>query len=169
MFFIFPYIGFLNVFARDILKIGAEGLGLLMAVSGAGAVVGSLLVASSAHAMGSGRVLLGMTILYGVPILGVAFSTSLWISLPLMFAGSLLGAAFMSANTALLQHRVTDEVRGRVMGAYMLTWGLMPLGALPMGMVADRLGAPVAVAVGAVISTSLALVLGFRNPALREI
>lgn len=118
--FVFPYIGFLNVFARDILHIGAEGLGLLMAVSGGGAVVGSLLVASAGRSEGTGRLLLGMTVLYGLPIIGVALSRTLWITLPMLFIAGVLGAAFMSGNNAMIQHRVTDDVRGRVMGAYML-------------------------------------------------
>jgi predicted MFS family arabinose efflux permease len=168
-FFVFPYIGFLNVFARDILRIGAEGLGLLMAVSGCGAVVGSLLVATAAKSEGTGRLLLGMTVLYGLPIVGVALSRTLWITLPLLFLAGVLGAAFMSGNNALVQHRVTDDVRGRVMGAYMLTWGLMPLGSLPMGMVADRIGTPVAVASGAVISSVLAGILALTSSTVRDV
>jgi MFS family permease len=167
--FVFPYIGFLNVFARDILHIGAGGLGLLMAVSGCGAVVGSLLVASGTRSEGTGRLLLVMTVLYGLPIIGVALSRTLWITLPLLFCAGLLGAAFMSGNNALVQHRVTDDVRGRVMGAYMLTWGLMPLGALPMGMVADRIGTSFAVAGGAVISSLLAGILGLTSAAVRDV
>jgi MFS family permease len=168
-FFVFPYLGFLNVFARDILRIGAGGLGLLMAVSGCGAVVGSLLVASATRSEGAGRLLLSMTILYGLPIVGVALSRTLWITLPLLFSAGMVGAAFMSGNNALVQHSVTDDVRGRVMGAYMLTWGLMPLGSLPMGMVADRLGTPVAVAGGAVISSLLAGILGLTSSAVRDV
>ncbi len=168
-FFVFPYIGFLNVFARDVLHIGAGGLGLLMAVSGCGAVVGSLLVAAAARSEGTGRLLLGMTVLYGLPIVGVALSRTLWITLPMLFMAGMLGAAFMSGNNALVQHRVTDEVRGRVMGAYMLTWGLMPLGALPMGMIADRIGISVAVASGAVISSVLVGILGLASSAVRDL
>jgi len=167
--FVFPYIGFLNVFARDILQIGAEGLGLLMAVSGGGAVVGSLLVASHGRSEGVGRLLLGLTVLYGFPIVGVALSRTLWITLPMMFLAGVLGAAFMSANNALVQHRVSDDVRGRVMGAYMLTWGFMPLGSLPMGLIGDRVGIPVAVAAGAIVSSVLAAVFGLRSSALRDI
>ena len=167
-FFVFPYIGFLNVFARDILHIGAGGLGLLMAVSGCGAVVGSLLVAAAARSEGTGRLLLGMTVLYGLPIVGVALSRTLWITLPMLFMAGMLGAAFMSGNNALVQHRVTDDVRGRVMGAYMLTWGLMPLGALPMGMIADRIGTPVAVAGGAIISAVLTGILGLTSSTVRD-
>jgi predicted MFS family arabinose efflux permease len=167
--FVFPYIGFLNVFARDILQIGAEGLGLLMAVSGCGAVVGSLLVASSGRSEGNGRQLLWMTVAYGLPIVGVALSRTVWVTLPLLFVAGVLGAAFMSGNNVLVQHRVTDDVRGRVMGAYMLTWGFMPLGSLPMGMIADRIGIPAAVAGGAVISSVLATILGLTSPAVQDI
>ncbi|MCA9864335.1 MAG: MFS transporter, partial [Thermomicrobiales bacterium] len=169
MFFAFPYIGFLNVFARDIFRIGAQGLGILMAVSGCGAVVGSLLVASRQSIQGAGKILILTTVFYGFVVSIVAFSTHLWLSLPLMFLGSLLGSAFMGANNVLLQHSVQDEIRGRVMGAYMLTWGLMPLGALPMGLVADRFGVQVAVAGGAIISTVLTAVLGLASPAVRDI
>jgi MFS family permease len=169
MFFAFPYIGFLNVFARDIFQIGAQGLGILMAVSGCGAVVGSLLVATRQSIQGAGKVLILTTVFYGFVVTIVAFSTNLWLSLPLMFLGSLLGSAFMGANNVLLQHSVQDEIRGRVMGAYMLTWGLMPLGALPMGLVADRFGVQVAVAGGALISTVLTAALGFASPAVRQI
>ena len=119
----FPYIGFLNVFARDILQIGAEGLGLLMATSGSGAVVGSILVATVGRVDGAGRLLVGLTVLYGAPILGVALSRSLWITLPLLFAAGLIGAAFMSGNNAVLQDLIAQQIRGPVMGAYMLTWG----------------------------------------------
>jgi hypothetical protein len=80
-----------------------------------------------------------------------------------------LGAAFMSGNNAMIQHRVSDDVRGRVMGAYMLTWGFMPLGSLPMGMVADRVGITAAVAAGATVSSVLAAVYGLRSQALREL
>ncbi len=169
MFFVFPYIGFFNVFARDIFKIGAQGLGLFMAVSGCGAVVGSLLVASRQSIKGAGKILIMTTVMYGFVVAIVAFSTHLWLSLPLMFLGSLLGSAFMSANNVLLQHRISDEFRGRVMGAYMLTWGLMPLGALPMGLAADRFGVQIAVAGGAVISTVVTAALGLTSPEVREI
>jgi len=110
-----------------------------------------------------------MTVLYGLPIVGVALSSTLWVTLPMLFLAGMLGAAFMSGNNALVQHRVTDDVRGRVMGAYMLTWGLMPLGSLPMGMIADRIGTSVAVAGGAIISSVLTVILGLTSSAVRDV
>ena len=54
-FFVFPYVQFLSVFARDILEIGPGGLGLLMGASGLGAVIGSLLIAKRRDTTGAGR------------------------------------------------------------------------------------------------------------------
>lgn len=169
MFFVFPYLSFINVFARDILQIGAGGLGILMASSGSGAVVGALFVAARGRSSGVGPALVVLAVLYGIIILGVALSTWAVLSAILMFTAGLVGSVIFSLNTALVQHRIQDEVRGRVMSAYFLTWGLMPLGALPMGLIADHLGARVAVGAGAVISSVLVAVLGLRSPQIRDL
>lgn len=168
-FFVFPYLQFLPIFARDILGIGAGGLGLLMASSGSGAVVGSLLVAAHLKPQGAGRFLIANTVVYGGLLLGVALSRSVLLTVPLLVCAGMSGASYMSANNALLQHRIADDVHGRVMGAYMLTWGLMSLGAMPMGLVADRYGAPTAVAIGAIVSSSLAALVGASVPQLRRL
>jgi len=166
---IFPYISFLNVFARDVLGIGAQGLGILMAASGIGAVSGSLTVAGKGRVENVGRWLLGSTIVYGLVIIMMALSRTLWLTLPLLFVAGFLGAAFMVSNNAAIQHRIDDSVRGRVMGAYMLTWGMMPLGALPMGILGQRIGMPASVAIFATVSTILTVILGATNSTLRDI
>lgn len=166
---IFPYIGFLNVFARDILAIGPQGLGLLMGTSSVGAIAGSLLVAGRGRSEGMGTAQLGGILIYGFAIMGMTVSRTLWVTLPLLLVGGFLGAAFMVGNNALIQHRIDDAVRGRVMGAYMLTWGLMPLGALPMGLVGARIGMPNAVLAFTIASTVCTVVLGLTNRTLRRL
>ena len=94
---------------------------------------------------------------------------SCWLSLPLLVCAGLMGSSFMSTGNVLMQQRIGDDVRGRVMGAYLLTFGLMPLGALPMGMLAERFGAPTAVTVGAVASTLLTALLGLSSRTLRRL
>lgn len=168
-FFVFPYIQFLSVFARDILKIGPSGLGLLMAASGSGAVVGALLVASRRNGAGGGRFLIGLTVFYGGLIVGLALSRSVYLSLPLLVCAGITGSTYMSTNMAVIQHRINDDVRGRVMSVYMLTFGLMPLGAMPMGIAAARFGTPFAVACGAILSSVFAAVLGLKSRELRDI
>ncbi len=168
-FFVFPYIQFLTVYARDILEIGPGGLGVLLACSGSGAVVGSLVVAARRQMVGAGRMLTIMTVAYGLVVAGFAVSPTVFLSFPLLFLAGMLGAGYMSANNAIIQLRVDDDVRGRVMAAYLLTMGLMPLGALPMGYVADVASTPTAVFTGALVSSGLAAVLGFRSRGLRSL
>ena len=147
-FFVFPYIGFLNVFARDILRIGAAGLGLLMAVSGCGAVVGSLLC-------GIGRQIQREP--GGCYVTHDGLRRLDWPSLDHL-ALLLLGArsAFMSGNNALVRPVWL-----------MSSWAEPRL--MPTGMVADRMGTPVAVAGGAVISSLLAGILGLTSSAVRDV
>jgi MFS family permease len=74
----------------------------------------------------------------------------------------------MALNSTLLQTLVPDEFRGRVMSVYMLTWGLMPLGTLPSGLIAEHFGAPLAIGVGGAISALVVVVVALRRPVLRE-
>jgi MFS family permease len=167
--FVFPYVQFLSIFARDILEIGAAGLGLLMGASGLGAVTGSLLTAKRRDTTGAGRLNVILTVIYGVFVVGIAASPWVWLTLPLLYCAGAMGAMYMSSNNALIQLRISDEVRGRVMAAYLLTFGLMPLGAMPMGIVADLFSTQAAVAGGAIASSVLAAVIGLKSRTLREI
>jgi hypothetical protein len=169
MLFVFPYIQLLPVFARDILDIGATGLGIMMAASGVGAVAGGLLSAPAARLPRKGVFLIVSTIGYGGIVVSFAYSQWFIVSMLLVFSGSLVGSAYMSLNNTLLHMNVTDEVRGRVTGVYLITFGLMPLGGLPMGIVAELWGAPLAVAAGAVLSSLLTAVLALRSPRLRAL
>ncbi len=168
-FFTFPYIQFLNVFARDILQIGPSGLGLLMASSGSGAVIGSLIVARGRKAEGQGMMLIGTTILYASLILCMSASRSIWMTMPLLIAAGGIGSWYMAQNNSLVQHRITEDVRGRVMSAYMLNNGLLPLGAMPMGIIAGATSVPIAVAVGASMTILLTALLALTSPALRSL
>jgi MFS family permease len=165
---IFPYIQFLTVYARDILKIGADGLGLLLAAGGMGAVLGSLLVAGSDR-LRSGVVIIGATVLYGLVLMTFAYSGWLPLSLVLLFSASVLGAGYMALNNTLLHMHVTDDMRGRVMGVYMLTWGLNSVGALPMGLLGDRIGVANAIALEAGLTVLIIGLLGIRSRAMRAL
>lgn len=166
MITVFPYVQLLPIFARDILDIGAGGLGLMMAVSGIGAVTGGLLTSASMRISRIGPFILLTTIAYGGIVAAFAFSHWLWLSLPLIALGSLTGSLFMAVNNTLVHMQVTDDVRGRVTGVYMLTQGLFPLGVLPMAIGADLFGAPLAVATAAAMSSVGALTLAFLSPPL---
>ncbi len=165
---VFPYISFLSVFARDILDIGPQGMGFLMAASGMGAVFGSLFVASRPGPQ-TGKQLVIQAVLYGLVILVFSASRFLPLSIALLLVAGFLGASFMSANNVLIQHRIDDNIRGRVIGIYMLTWGLMPLGAMPMGILGASIGIPASVALGATLSVLAVTALYLFSPDVRNL
>ncbi len=165
---VFPYLSFLPVFARDVLGIGPEGLGILMASSGFGAVLGSIYVATrKQHA--SGRAFVVSGVVYGFTIAGFAVSPNMWWAIPLLVAAGFLGSAYVSSINASIQHRITDDVRGRVMSIYMLTWGFTPIGAIVIGELATRYGISLTVAVTALIGNVLLVALYLLSPTTRRL
>ena len=144
------------VFAKDILKIGAEGFGQLLSSQGAGALVGSFLLIFLGDRFHKGRLLLFSRILLGPSIIGLAFSRIPWISMALMAVlGYSLITQLVLTNT-MIQTIVPDELRGRVISTY--TWalgGFFPLGSLMMGFLGDQIGAPEAAMISGVGSILL--------------
>lgn len=164
---VFPYISFLNVYAEDELGLGSSGFGILMAASGVGAVVGGLTVATSRRRSGIGMLLLATTAAYCLLIFLLMALSSLVTSIVCLVAAGFLGAYSFSANNATIQQRITDDIRGRVMGTYLLTWGLMPLGALWMGPLAQAIGIRTTTMIGAGLCTLLIGGVALKTPSIR--
>ncbi len=144
-------------------------LGLLLSAVGIGAVVGAFLVASLPERARRGRMLtLGNL---GLPVLLLAFVNSQVFLLSLLFMVLVgMGQVFQNtlANT-LLQITAPDSLRGRVMSQYSLvTQGMHQLGGLQAGFVADWIGAPLSVGLGAGISLLYGIFVFFRYPRVRE-
>ena len=166
---VFPYLSFLNVYAEDVMGIGSEGLGILLASSGVGAVIGGLMIAATRSNVGMGRRLYILTFIYCLLILSFSIHPVIWVAIPSLLLAGLVGSYAFSGNNALIQQRITDDVRGRVMGTYLLTWGLMPLGALWMGEIAQIWNIRLATAAGAAICAILTMVLRLRSRELYAI
>jgi MFS family permease len=144
-------------------------LGLLNTAVGIGAVTGAILVASLPEHARRGRFLtLGNL---GLPILLLAFVNSqifIMSLILLVFVG--LGQVFQNAlaNT-LLQITSPDEIRGRVMSQYSLvSQGMHQLGGLQAGIVADWIGAPLSVAIGATLSLLYGIFVFLKFPRVRD-
>lgn len=168
MVFSMPYVSLMPMFARDVLNSGPEGLGLLMAAPGIGALVATFTLASLQNFRRKGLLLISAVTMLGFFL--ILFSQSSWMPLSLALL-TLVGAcqiSFMATNNTLLQLLVPDELRGRVMSIYMLDQGLMPLGSLFAGVMAAGMGAPFAVTVMGAIVVVLALGAFVRVPAIRR-
>jgi len=163
-----PYVSLMPVFAKEELGVGAAAFGMLMAAPGVGAVLGTLALAGSTDVKRRG--LLIFICLIGLGLSLVAFSQSRWlpVSLGLLVLTGGFQMVYMSTNQTLLQLKTPDEYRGRVMGIYMLNHGLMPLGSLFAGLLAEYQGAPFAVTVMGGSVAALALVALATVRTLRE-
>ena len=166
---IFPYMSFLNVYAQDILEIGSRGLGLLLASSGVGAVVGGLMIASRTSIAGIGNKLYFLTFLYCFVIVIFAALPHLIAVIPALAIAGFVGSYAFAGNLSLVQVRISDDVRGRVIGTYMLTWGLMPFGSLWMGEVAETFNVRISTLTGALICLVAVAILRLKSKELHLI
>ena len=163
------YLPLLPVYARDILDIGAGGLGVLTAAIGVGALVGAHGVAVLRPGGGSGRLVLVGLAVASVALITFALSTVLVVSLVALAVLGAAQVAYYATTNTLLQVIVPPRLRGRVMSLYILTsWGAIPLGNLLAGFVAERYGAPAALAAGGLITLGVAVVVGLTYHPLRR-
>jgi len=160
----FALLTFLPIFAQKIFHEGADTYSHLMAFSGAGSIVGALLVAWLGKYKKMGWTALVVQAAYGVLIIAFALSRTLWISdILLFFTGATLMIVF-STVTSLVQLIAPNEMRGRVMSIYMLAFrGGMPLGSLVSGWLATFVGAPMVIGINGALLIVVATYFLVRN------
>jgi len=157
-FLAMPMMTMLPAFSSEVLTGGGTHetrLWLLMASQGLGAILGALIVGGATRHMG--RLLLGVQIGLGVLIAAFALSTSLPLSMVLVFAGGMFFMALFSISFSLVQMTVPDTLRGRVVSIYMvLLRGGGPIGGLVTGALADRFSLPSVMAVNGLLLVAIA-------------
>ncbi len=140
------------VLARTNLKVGAEGFGLLMAALGLGSLIMALTLAVMNQRPTRERILF-LLILFGLSEIGVAISGWFPLSLAFMFLTGLFSVAVSNSSNATIQLSTPDELRGRVMGVYMLVFaGTTPIGSIFVGWIASSFGTPFSMALGGTLS-----------------
>jgi MFS family permease len=163
-----PYTVLMPVFADRILHGGARALGTLMGATGVGALLGALTLASRSGVRGLGRWVAISCAGFGISLILFAYSRVFWLSEVLLLPVGFCMMLEMSSSNTLIQAMVPDHLRGRVMAVYsMMLMGMAPLGALLAGAVADRMGAPFAVATGGVACLIGAAWFGRTLPRIR--
>jgi MFS family permease len=165
----FALLTFLPVFAQQVFHEGAGTYSHLMAFSGAGSILGALIVAWLGKYKRMGLTALLVQAMYGVLIIAFAASRILWLSDILLF---LTGASLMvvfSTVTSLIQLIAPNEMRGRVMSIYMLAFrGGMPLGSLVSGWLATFLGAPLVIGINGALLVLVAAYFLVWSHGVRE-
>ena len=137
----------LPVMARDVLDVGASGLGYLLATAAGGATIATVIVSNLDEVRDKGRLML--VGLGGFGLFLMLFAASTWLPLSMILL-ALSYAAVMAYETTLstlLQTSVPDQMRGRVLSFQTFTWGTSQVSGFHMGAIANAVGAPVAIAI----------------------
>lgn len=134
-----PYNQLMPIFADDVLKVGATGMGILMSVSGIGAMIGSIVLASIPSKK-RGAMLAVSGIIIGIALAGFSFSRSWPLSLVLIGLLGLGQTGRMTLSFTLVQSYVDDEYMGRVMAVFMMQFGFTSFSTFLAGVLAQGVG-----------------------------
>ena len=166
------YVHLMPSFADEAFNVGADRVGYLLGVAGAGALAGTILIANLKPRHPKGLVILTAAVSYGVFL--ILFSLAAWQgaylpSMAVLFFVGVSYSTYLVGGMSTLQQLVPDQLRGRVMGLYGATWSLVPLGMAMGGTVAQHTDAATAVAIGGGIIMLTALGVLLVSPRMRAL
>ena len=165
----FTHQGLLPVFAKDVLGVGAVGLGVIIAVGQSGGVVGHLVLASLGGFQRKGMLLFGSAVLFGLGLMTFSLASNILLFLAVLAVVNVCAAVADTLEKTLMQSVVANEERGRAMGSWVLSIGFAPVGFVAIGELGGALGAPLAMlAFGGILAfVSLAAAVGL--PRIRRL
>jgi MFS family permease len=163
---VFPYQQILPVFARDVLDIGPELLGLLVAVGGAGTLIGALWTAGRRDFVSHRQVFVGGSMLAGLMVVVQSFSPGYLTSIPIQFIIGIAESGFGTMQSTIVLLAAHERARGRVLGILSVCIGTNPIGSLAVASLTTYVGAPVAF--GSAAALALLLMAPFAVRLLSE-
>ena len=167
--FIIPFMTLLPVFARDILKVGADGQGLLLSAMGVGALFSSVLLASFGDRLPRINLMLGGVTLYGIII--VAFAASPWFELSLVLMG-IVGIVHVTSHAlaqTVIQTYSPSDFRGRTMAVFHMTHVVLLVGGIFIGAFSSLVGAQWAAASMSIVGALAVMGIYLAMPSARLI
>lgn len=167
--FVFPYrLTLIPVFANNILFTDSTGYGILMAATGFGAMIGSIITATIPNSVNKGNLLIISIIAWPAILIGFSFSGLYAVSLLLLLLTGIAQGIAMALIQALILTRSSEEMRGRVSGARAMAIGTLPFGSMLAGAGASIWGAPTILITISVASILITALLVLWAPELRE-
>jgi MFS family permease len=165
-----PLLTFLPVFARDVFNGDVGMYSTMMAFSGAGSVVGALIVAWLGRFRHMGLTLLLVQVAFGLLVTAFALSRTLWLSELILFCAGVSAMIVTAMTTSLVQLVVPDHLRGRVVSIYMVAFrGGMPLGSLASGFASSAVSVPVVLGVNGALVSIVGIYFLTRSHGVREL
>ena len=167
-FFGFQSLQLMPLFAKRMGQ-DAGGLGLMFSVMGIGSLIGTLVVQKIKKSNYVGYIMLSGSILFCLSLILFAFTDQFFIALILLFIGPFFNTLYFVTSMTIVQLRVLNQMRGRVMGIYTITFSLIPLGGMMGGFVAEIFDERFAVTIGAVILCLITILIMIYKPNIRNI
>ena len=167
--FAMPFQAVLPVFARDVFHAGADGLGLLAASVGAGALAGSLAVAAFSTDRQITRLMIGGSLGFGILIIFFAFAPAFMLALILAPLLGFMMQLSLTTNFTLVQINSPPHLRGRVVSLRMVAVGTAPVGMLILGSGTEAFGPEIALAMMGLSTLILIAGILVSFPSLRKI
>jgi len=165
-----PYTILMPVFAKDVLRGGAQTLGILMAGTGVGALVGTIYLAARNSVVGLGKRIPLAAACFGVGLIGFSFSRTMLFSVPLIAVAGFGMMVSMAASNTILQTIAEEDKRGRLMSLYAMAFaGVAPFGSLLAGTLSTRIGAPATLTLGGFVCLVGAGLFALQLPRLRAL
>jgi MFS family permease len=155
------------VYAEQVLQLGASGLGLLLAAPSIGSLIGSLTLSGLGDFRGKGKTLLIGGCVMGLSLIGFSNARRFALAVPLLLVVGAMRRVTAIVNQTLVQTKCEDAYGGRIMAIYMMTIGLVPLGTLPAGAIADAWGVPAALSIQGGLMAAIFAALWLSRSRLR--
>lgn len=173
MFFGTSYVQIMPLFA-DLLQSGERGYGLLISATGVGSVMGNLFISRFQQSRSLGVMMLSCAVLAPCALIGFSMVTGMlassagvfWFTCFFAILAAAFSSVFLVSSMTVLQLKVPDTFRGRVMGIHSIAFSMISLGGLSAGALAAQFSAPAAVIIGALVVLSSVIWVAFR---VREI
>lgn len=163
-----PFMQLMPMVTKDILDMGPGGTGVIMTISGIGAIIGSLVLASMRDRK-RGIIMLVTGGIMGIALIGFAFSEYLWLSVVTIAFVGLGQTGYRTTGNALVQHYTEPEYRGRVMSFIMMGIGFSSLGAFFAGIVAEGVGVQWSIGGLAMVFVAVTIIFIIGSSRLRKL
>ena len=164
----FSFMALIPAWAREALAIESDGLGILLMLMGIGATIGTLLLASIGNMPRRGMVMLGASVAWGISLAIFAQLTSFTIAIPFLIFIGLTSSLYMSLNMTMVQTKADPEMRGRTMSISMMTFGMMPLSAVPFGTLAEQIGTADSLTISGILLALFTIAFAITNKNFRK-
>ena len=164
----FSFMALVPAWAREALAIESDGLGILLMLMGIGATIGTLLLASIGNIPRRGMVMLGASLAWGISLAIFAQLTSFIMVVPFLIFIGLTSSMYMSLNMSMVQIKSDPEMRGRTMSIAMMTFGMMPLSAVPFGTLAEKIGTADSLTISGILLALFTIGFAIINKSFRN-